>query len=95
MPLIGDTIKLHVEFKSFANAYIDPNPITFKVFDYDEVQIGSTINITSSNKISTGIYEYDYIIPNGDSPFITVEFQGSNVEGSVVTIRENIERKWV
>lgn len=94
MPFIGDTVKLRVEFKTFAGVAVDPATITLKIYDYDKTLL-TTVDITSTYKISTGVYEYNYTIPDGSYPAIVYEFSGTNVEGSVALSRGKAERKWV
>jgi len=75
--LIGDTVKLTCEFinKEDGVTPVDPTSITLKIYDENRVQIGSTVTITSSNKISTGLYYYYLTIPN-NPPHISTEWIG-------------------
>lgn len=65
MATSGDTVRLTATFKNFADALTDPTEITVKFYDQSKVQIGSTVTLDASNKDSTGVYHYDYIVPSG------------------------------
>ena len=93
MAFTGDSIKLKVHFKDFDGQYVDPTNITLKVYNETKEQLGETINITETNKISIGIYEYNYTLPNADSDLI-LEFSGSN-SGSPIIIRKTINITFV
>jgi hypothetical protein len=66
LALIGDSIKLKVHFKDFDGQYVDPTDIKLKIYNQQKEQIGTDFNITSENRESTGIYFYNYQIPNTD-----------------------------
>lgn len=62
---IGDTIRLKAEFKKFKGEYEDPTSIDLTIHDIkSKEQIGDTISICAEHKVSTGIYQYDYTIPD-------------------------------
>ena len=90
MAVAGNTIRVQCEFKTFPTASLlaDPTAITFKAYDEESRQIGSSVNIDSSNRLSTGIYYYDYFLPRGYR-VINVEFSGT-LEGSIITGKETI-----
>lgn len=90
---IGDTIKLDCEFKNFAGQYADPTDITLKLYDEKQRQIGITIDIISTYKISTGIYEYPYVVPGGYEN-ITYEYSGI-LESNPTTKRYTFYPKFV
>ena len=73
--LVGDTIKLTVEFRTFSGVVVDPENITLKIMDSKGQQIGEIIEIISSHKVSPGIYSYEYIVPDKPNELI-YEFKG-------------------
>jgi hypothetical protein len=89
MATAGNTVRLSVEFKTFAGAYADPSSITFKAYNKNNGQIGSTVTLTVSNKTDTGKYQYDYTIPTGYSS-IKVEFAGL-LEGTALLATSTID----
>lgn len=92
MALGGNTVRLTAEFKTFEDVYADPTSITLKIYTRYHEQVGSTISIISTHKISTGIYKYDYTIPLGYNE-LSYEFSGT-LEGSVVLGRSEIDVTW-
>lgn len=93
MALTSNTVRLKAEFKTFADVLADPTGITLKIYDKFKKQIGTTITITSANKVSTGVYQYDYTIPTGYT-YIVYEYAGT-LEGSVVLGRNHIDIEWL
>lgn len=96
MALVGNTVRLTAKFYNFNNALSDPAGIlaTLKFYDSKKNQIGATVNLTVANKISTGIMQYDYNIPNTTSPFIIYEFSGT-VDAVISLDRGSIPIRWV
>lgn len=98
LAVIGNTVKLSAEFRTWAGDYGDPTDIVLKIFDHNKVQIGYDIPITSTNKISTGIYQYDYTIPRdaylGYGFPMYFEFLGI-LEGSPISGRGTFTREWI
>ena len=92
MALSNNTVRIQAEFKTFANEYADPTSITLKIYDKRRKQVGTTISITSEDKLSTGIYTYDYTIPLGYDE-LTYEFSGT-LEGHTITGRSGITVTW-
>jgi hypothetical protein len=93
MALIGSTIRLRAEFKTFDGNFVDPSSITLKIYDSKKKQIGSNIPIGLEYRISTGIYEYDYIVPDGIGD-LYYEFSGIVYDSPVVG-RGIITRNWM
>lgn len=89
MAITNNTIRLRAEFKTFDDIYANPTTITFKVYTTSRRQVGTTVNITDSNRISTGIYEYDYTVPTNYTDLV-YEFSGT-LEGHTITGRSTIE----
>lgn len=93
MPLIGNTIKLRAEFKDFDGIPYDPTDITLTVYDDNRVLVSGPISLGEGNKISNGVYEYDYTIPAGNTNLV-YEFKGL-IGGKPVLGRSKISRTWV
>ncbi len=89
----GNTIRLKCNFKTFAGVDSDPESITLKIYNKYRKQIGNTISITNTNKVSTGNYQYDYTVPSGYDQII-YEYSGT-LEGSTITARDAIDVSWV
>lgn len=92
MALVGDTIKLRMEFRDFNGVLFDPTTITITTYqNYDDVL--ENINVPLGSKVSTGIYEYLYTVPAGDGP-LTYEVKG--VVGTTNSVvRKKLPREWV
>ena len=74
--LMGDTIKLSAEFKSFSGVTVDPENITVKFMTGKGQQIGEIIPLNVSNhRVSAGIYIYEYVVPSEPNTII-YEFKG-------------------
>jgi hypothetical protein len=93
MPLVGDTVTLHVEFRNFKNELVDADEITLIIYDSNKKAISDPITITSDHKISTGIYEYNYVIPEGYN-FLYYKFLG-NPEGLPAVTGGTISIQWI
>jgi len=91
LSIIGNTVRLQATFKRFDGILSDPESLTFKVYDSSKRLIFAD-NLTNINKISVGLYYYDYLIPNGIGD-LTYEFSGI-LEGSVILGRGNIDREF-
>lgn len=96
MALVGNTVRLTAKFYNFSNILTDTSGIlaTLKIYDSKKNQIGSTINLTVAHKVSAGIMQYDYTIPNTTSPFIIYEFSGT-VDSVISLNRGSIPLRWV
>ncbi len=93
MALHGDTIKLRAEFRTFDHVLIDPANIVLKIYDRLQNQLGESIDIGPAQRVSEGIYEYAYTIPNADGA-LYYEFT-ANPESLPAVARGMIERKWI
>lgn len=92
LAVIGNTIKLRVEFKDFNSDYIDPDDITFAVYDSRKQLVGGVVPITAVHKIDAGIYEVNYTIPEGTTDLM-YEFKGF-MDGLPTVIRGKVTREW-
>lgn len=92
--LIGNTINLQVQFlkRSDGVTPVEASDVYIKVYDSDRNQIGSTILVGEEYKVSTGLYSYNYTIPN-NPPFIDIEWVGIT-EGLADVSRDRIEIDW-
>ncbi len=77
MALVGDSVRLIVRFRTFDGNPVDPTDVKLRILDgetYDEVE---SITITEDNKSDVGVYEYDYVVPVGDSATLIYEYSGT------------------
>jgi hypothetical protein len=95
MALIGDTVRIKVEFRDYDGKLIDPTDIQLKVNEKNKKKLYTEppIQITDSNKIATGTYYYDYQIPVGLSDLV-IECSGVYNSKPILT-RLTISREWV
>lgn len=70
----GDTIRIKGTFKNSSNTLIDAdaNLVTFTVYSYETKKSLAT---AAASRLSTGIYYYDYEVPNTERKYI-VELKG-------------------
>lgn len=92
MAIQGDTVRLGVEFRDFAGYLVDPSSITLKVYSARKEVLLST-TITASDKVSTGIYEYDYVLPYGHTK-LYYEW-GATVDSGPMIERGTIDLEFV
>jgi uncharacterized protein YfaS (alpha-2-macroglobulin family) len=97
MPTIvtaGDTVRLKVAFKDWDGLPVDPSDITFTVYDEAMGAQGTPVSIGAANKVSTGVYQYDYTTPYMPGTYLA-EFIGT-LDGDEVAVRRlRIEAKLV
>ena len=62
MALMGDTVKLRVEFRRWDGTPADPEGITLTIYSEHKNPI-ETIEITPLYSVDIGVYEYPYTIP--------------------------------
>ena len=74
--LVGETIELRFSFVDLNDEPLEVTDIYFKAFDETGVQIGTTVELDEENRIGTGIYAYNYVIPQEGT--IIVEAQADN-----------------
>ena len=96
---IGDTIFLTCEFRNKSNILADPSNITLKLYTNSTKQFGSTIYVTSANRISLGYYEVPYLVQSdterhSNNTTFTYEFSGL-LDGLVITSRKEFKAVWV
>ncbi|PMC34751.1 hypothetical protein CJ195_21830 [Bacillus sp. UMB0899] len=73
--LTGDTVRLKVHFKTFDGVSVDPTDIKLKIYETDKT-LYEEITITDTDKLSKGVYFYDYLPASELNEFI-FEFAGS------------------
>lgn len=83
MAYIGDTVRLQVNFKSFEGFLIDPSDISLKIYDNAKNEVDS-VQITEENKIATGQYFYDYVVPDDIHEYFIFEFRGLHNEKPIL-----------
>jgi hypothetical protein len=91
MATIGDTVKLGGEFRTWNGIYADPTAITLTIYDKAR-RVIETVSITNANKVSLGIYEYEYVVPAGVGD-LEYEYSGT-LEGKPITGRAVLVREW-
>lgn len=91
MAIVGDTIRLKAEFKSWDGVLADPDNIVLKLYDAHKVQIGEDIPIGTQHNVSPGVYQYEYTVT--DIPLMYFEFQGQ-LEGKPILARSTINIIW-
>ena len=92
--LIGNTVKLMYNWYSTEDGITpaDVSSPVIKVYDYNRVQIGTSVTLDNSNKSGTGSYFYMLVIPN-NPPYIDVECTVLNGSIQEVT-RDHIILDW-
>ena len=93
--LSGNTYRFFCDFYNFAGALADPSLIKFKIYDA-KYQLESEVSVNMvSNKIRTGKYFYDYIIPTEDlDKKFYFEFYGE-LEGKPSIYRDEFIVKFI
>ena len=76
MALIGDTVRLRVRFRTFKGTAVEPTDIKLRILDGNDLTVVESVDIPSEVKVDVGVYEYDYIVPEGDSEKLVYEFSG-------------------
>jgi len=69
LAIIGNTIRLYAEFKTWAGVLSDPQSIEIKITDNTGLVL-VTANEPNIKKESTGVYYYDFTIPNGNGNIV-------------------------
>jgi hypothetical protein len=62
--LSGNTIRIQATFTDFDDTATDPDVIKLIIYDSKYTKL-SEYTLTSANKVSTGVYYYDYTTPTG------------------------------
>lgn len=94
MPAIGNTVKLKAEFRDYDGDLVDISNPRIKVYDANRGLIEEGV----PERTTTGIYVYDFVVPNyvaasrRDEPLV-FEFSGTLGDQAVVG-RSSIERVW-
>lgn len=77
MALIGDSVRLIVKFRTFDGSPVDPTNVNLRILDGDTYEEIESIVITDENKTDVGVYEYDYVVPDGESTTLVYEYSGT------------------
>jgi len=85
----GGTIILEVEFKALDGSLVDPNDITLTIRNVIK-EVIDTIELDETNKISEGVYHYNYIVPDDTKGELVCEFKGTYNDSTLV-VRKVIE----
>lgn len=85
MALIGDTVRLVVRFRTFNGEPVDPENVTLRILDGDSYEEVESILVPVDSKVNVGIYEYDYIVPEGESNTLVYEYSGTFNEKPILS----------
>jgi len=91
--LKGNTIRVQATFADFDGNATDPEVIKFITYDNKYTKL-SEITLSSANKVDTGIYYYDYTIPNNVGKSYYYEFYGE-IGGNPTLNRREFSAKFV
>lgn len=92
--LLGETIIIQAEFKGYEGiGHIDPDNLKLKIYNSIKEKIFE-VDLTSLNRISAGIYQQEYVVPERVKGQLTYEFSGT-INNKPVILREFIDPVWV
>lgn len=91
MSVSGDTVRLKATFYNFLGVLTDPTDLVLRIYDSDK-NLLETPTLTASNHASTGVYQYDYTLPNQSK--IYYEWSGT-LEGSTALERGEVRIRWI
>lgn len=94
MALIGDTVRLRVRFRTFNGNAVDPTNVKLRVLDGNDYAEIDVIPMTDTDKVDVGVYEHDYVIPDGDSETLVYEFSGM-FNGKPILSRGSFNRAFI
>lgn len=89
MAIIGDTIKLQVEFYDWDGNLATPTATTLKIYDIRKTEILQATPIL----VGVGKYEYEYTIPQLPGNMFYYEFSGI-LEGAPIVSRKKFDNIW-
>ena len=91
--LIGSNVTLEWQFNDKSGNPTACLNATIKIFDSNDIQVGSSVVLTNDNEIGVGLYSYPLTIPNL-RPFFDVEISVTNLLGEKDSKRPRIYTKW-
>jgi hypothetical protein len=92
--LQGETILIQADFKGYGGiGHIDPDNLKLRIFNSIKEKIHE-VNLTIEDRISAGIYQHEYVVPETAKGQLTYEFSGT-INGNPVKLREYIDPVWV
>ena len=91
MAFIGNTVRIKGTFRDWNGALGDPTGLTLKLYDQLRNQIGATLS--SFTHEGTGVYHYDYVIPDVQTPYLVYEWAGT-LSGTPILGRGEIPVRW-
>lgn len=91
--LSGDTIRIKVHFKTFTGDSVDPTEISLKIYDKDKNLI-EEIPINDTNKITEGVYFYDYFPAPEMTDYFYFEFIGQH-NNLPILARDKVEIRFI
>lgn len=93
MVLVGSTVRLKCEFRTFAGSLADPSSVVLRVYNGLR-EILEEITLGPENRSGTGEYYYDYTVPDNVVGPLYIEFSGL-LEGSPAVGRISLQQRWV
>ena len=90
LSLVGNTVRLKAEFTDFNGELVDVMDATLTVYEGKNKVL---VEVTPE-RLSEGVYFYDYIVPEFSGGSLYFEFKGM-LDGKPILGREPLERSWV
>lgn len=91
MALIGNTVTLQAEFANESGFRYEVQDVALTIYD-ERKRVILTVPEAELEQVSVGVYRYDYIVPEGATPYY-YEFSGI-WEGKRLTGRLPLIREW-
>ena len=92
MALIGNTVKLKAEFINYDGKQLDVHDVTLTIYD-ERKRVVLTVPEANLSKNGTGNFSYDYLVPEGATPYY-YEFSGI-YNGLRYSGRKPLLREWI
>ena len=87
---IGNTVTLVCTFRDSADVAAAPSgDVTLEIYGPDGLQIGEDVTIANGDAVSTGRYEYDYVVPDVER-FFDYRYSAT-VDGNVEVGRARVK----
>ncbi|BDH63315.1 hypothetical protein MTP04_34450 [Lysinibacillus sp. PLM2] len=94
MAFIGDTVRLVVKFRTFNGNPVEVTNVTLRILDGDTYEVIENITITDDNRTDVGVYEHDYIVPEGTTKTLIYEYSGIYNDKPILS-RGSFERVFI
>lgn len=90
LSLVGNTVRLKAEFTDFNGELLDVIDVTLTVYEGKNKVLAEV----TPERLSEGVYFYDYIVPEFSGGSLYFEFKGM-LNDKPILGREPLERSWV